>query len=81
VLLEVSSDAKHYELAVVDVTGARQVLGERPTRSLSAESIQAYGQTYFTGVYVGMYATGRGKRSQSPADFDFFEYVGQPGPV
>ncbi|WP_342565571.1 glycoside hydrolase family 43 protein [Paenibacillus sp. FSL R7-0345] len=28
----------------------------------------------FTGVYFGMYATGNGKISQSPAHFDYFDY-------
>ncbi len=28
----------------------------------------------FTGVYLGMYATGNGKASSAPADFDWFEY-------
>ena len=29
----------------------------------------------FTGVYVGLYATGNGKISKSNADYDWFEYV------
>lgn len=29
----------------------------------------------FTGVYFGMYATGNGKPSQSPAHFEYFEYL------
>ena len=29
----------------------------------------------FTGVYFGMYATGGGRRSTTPAFFDWFEYV------
>ncbi len=28
----------------------------------------------FTGVYVGLYATGNGKQSEAAADFDWFEY-------
>jgi len=28
----------------------------------------------FTGVYVGMYAAGNGRKSTRPADFDWFEY-------
>jgi alpha-N-arabinofuranosidase len=28
----------------------------------------------FTGVYVGLYATGYGQKSSRPADFDWFEY-------
>jgi alpha-N-arabinofuranosidase len=30
---------------------------------------------YFTGVYVGLYATGNGKVSTANADYDWFEYV------
>jgi xylan 1,4-beta-xylosidase len=30
---------------------------------------------WFTGVYVGMYATGNGKASEAPADYDWFEYT------
>jgi xylan 1,4-beta-xylosidase len=28
----------------------------------------------FTGVYFAMYATGNGKKSTTPADFDWFDY-------
>ena len=28
----------------------------------------------FTGAYIGLYATGNGEPSQTPADFDWFEY-------
>lgn len=30
---------------------------------------------FFTGVYVGLYATGNGKQSESNADYDWFNYV------
>lgn len=30
---------------------------------------------FFTGVYVGLYATGNGKASTANADYDWFEYV------
>jgi len=30
----------------------------------------------FTGVFFGLYATGNGRQSAAPADFDWFEYVG-----
>jgi xylan 1,4-beta-xylosidase len=50
-------------------------LGDLPARSLSAESIGRYGQRFFTGVYIGMYATGNGQRSGAHADFDWFEYA------
>ena len=39
-------------------------------RYLSSETIGG-----FTGVYVGLYATGNGKSSTADADYDWFEYV------
>ena len=32
---------------------------------------------FFTGVYVGLYATGNGKPSVANADYDWFEYVAE----
>ena len=31
----------------------------------------------FTGVYIGLYATGQGKKSQAKARFDWFDYEGK----
>jgi alpha-N-arabinofuranosidase len=36
---------------------------------------------WFTGIYVGLYATGNGKVSKASADFDWFEYVKNDPPV
>jgi alpha-N-arabinofuranosidase len=44
-------------------------VGEGETRYLSTEVGGA-----FTGVLVGVYATGRGHRSETTAQFDWFEY-------
>ncbi|MFC2089996.1 glycoside hydrolase family 43 protein [Bacteroidota bacterium] len=41
------------------------------TRYLSTETVG-----WFTGVYVGLYATGNGKQSRTAASYDFFEYKG-----
>ncbi|WP_148660887.1 glycoside hydrolase family 43 protein [Marinilabilia salmonicolor] len=30
---------------------------------------------WFTGVYVGLYATGNGESSEVPAVYDWFEYA------
>jgi xylan 1,4-beta-xylosidase len=46
-------------------------IAELETRPLSMEHIHA-----FTGVVIGMYATGNGKSSTVPADFDWFDYQG-----
>ena len=41
------------------------------SRFLSTETVG-----WFTGVYVGLYATGNGKQCAGPAFFDYFEYRG-----
>jgi alpha-N-arabinofuranosidase len=41
-----------------------------PSKFLSSETVG-----WFTGVYVAMYCTGNGKKSTTPADFDWFEYM------
>jgi len=64
-----------YEFSCTDSTGARQVLGTAKTKDLSVEAIGFDDGMCFTGVYFGMYATGNGQKSTTPADFDWFEYV------
>jgi alpha-N-arabinofuranosidase len=44
-------------------------LGSMETRYLSSEVAGG-----FTGVYLGMFASGNGKVSASPAWFDWFDY-------
>lgn len=41
------------------------------SRFLSTETVGG-----FTGVYVGFYATGKGKECHEPAEFEYFEYKG-----
>ncbi len=73
VRLEIRADEQRYVFRVGG--GARtRTLGELPCRDLSAETIMRTGHNHFTGAYVGMYATGNGRRSSVPADFDWFEY-------
>ena len=40
------------------------------TRDLSSEQVGG-----FTGVFIGLYATGNGQKSTRPADFDWFAYL------
>ena len=54
---------------------AAQQLGTLPARTLSAEEIGRRERHHFTGVVIGLYATGHGKRATVPADFDWFEYA------
>jgi len=48
------------------------VIEKADARFLSTETVG-----WFTGVYVGLYATGNGAPSNASADFDWFEYVGE----
>jgi alpha-N-arabinofuranosidase len=74
VLLEIRATAKDYEFSF-GAGKRRKVLGTLPTRTLSVEYVQSQsGMLSFTGVVVGLYASGQGQRAQSPADFDWFEY-------
>jgi xylan 1,4-beta-xylosidase len=73
VWLEIESDETHYVFRAGTADRTRPI-GSLSARAISAESIGASGQTYFTGTYFGMYSTGNGRRSTAPADFDWFEY-------
>jgi alpha-N-arabinofuranosidase len=46
-------------------------------QSVSSKFLSSETVGWFTGVYVGLYATGNGKASSSPADYDWFEYIGE----
>ena len=46
-----------------------KTIAKANTRFLSAEVVGG-----FTGVVLGMYATGNGRKSMNPADFEWFEY-------
>lgn len=72
--LDVRASEKEY-LFSAGVAGRLLPLGSLPTKGLSAESIGACGQSYFTGTRIGLYATGNGKRCSAPADFDWFDYL------
>jgi alpha-N-arabinofuranosidase len=73
VSLRVSGNQDRYAFSVRQGEGAWTSLGELDTRYLS--SVTAGG---FTGVYVGLYATGNGKAASKPADFDWFDYRPKP---
>jgi alpha-N-arabinofuranosidase len=76
VRLEISATAAAYQFRAG--TGTRlRLLGTAPTRLLSTETIKRSGILHFTGMVIGMYATGRGQRGSVPADFDWFSYRGR----
>jgi xylan 1,4-beta-xylosidase len=72
--LEVRANQDEYSF-FAGVEKRLQPLGQLPTKALSAESVGASGQSYFTGTRLGLYATGNGSRCTVPADFDWFEYT------
>jgi len=70
VILTVQATPTSYEFFWQPADGGpANSLGTTLTRDLASEKIGG-----FTGVYIGMYATGNGQKSTRPADFDWFEY-------
>jgi alpha-N-arabinofuranosidase len=67
VKLEIQATAQQYTFAYALGDGPLQPLTTAATQYLSREVAGG-----FTGVYIGMYATGNGKHSTAPADFDWF---------
>jgi len=65
-----------YEFFFVKPDGGETKLGELLTRDLSTETLSSQpGANFnFTGVVIGLYASGNGKPCSAPADFDWFEY-------
>jgi len=76
VQLRISAMPNSYAFSCAVPGGEFEVLGEGEARYLSSEVAGG-----FTGVYVGMYATGNGKRCQAPAQFDWFDYEGTNAPL
>jgi len=70
--LEIAATRKSYTFFVTSGSRRRK-LGSLPTLALCAENVDPTGGAYFTGVVLGMYATGNGRPAQAPADFDWFE--------
>lgn len=68
-VLSVAADAKEYRFMVQEAGKEAVQLGKAGTRDLSTEVAGG-----FTGVFLGMYATGNGEWSTAPADFDWFDY-------
>jgi alpha-N-arabinofuranosidase len=69
VVLSVIASPLAYEFSCSPAKGPAKKLGPALTRDLSSEKVGG-----FTGVFVGLYATGNGQKSARPADFDWFEY-------
>jgi alpha-N-arabinofuranosidase len=68
--LAVRADKLNYRMGFQTAEGAFVELASGSTLHLSCES----GPVGFTGVYVALYATGRGKPASTPACFEWFDY-------
>jgi xylan 1,4-beta-xylosidase len=69
VVLSVKAAPLSYEFFCQPKNGSIKKLASALTRDLSSEKIGG-----FTGVFIGLYATGNGQTNTVPADFDWFEY-------
>ncbi len=74
--LSIKADPLGYEFFYTASHSRTVRLGTAATRDLATETMnQQKGANFnFTGVYIGLFATGNGQRSVAPADFDWFEY-------
>jgi xylan 1,4-beta-xylosidase len=68
--LEIQANAEMYVFSYALAGQPSHKLAKGATRYLSSEVAGS-----FTGVYLGMYATGNGRANSTPADFDWFEYL------
>jgi len=69
IIFIVESSPERYTFSYKTPDNRQQVLSTELTELLSTEIIGG-----FTSVYIGLYATGNGKKCSTPADFDWFEY-------
>lgn len=68
VVLSITATDTVYTFEVKDGY-ASATLGTASTRDVSNEVVGG-----FTGVFIGMYASGNGKANTNPADFDWFDF-------
>lgn len=69
IVLAVTADNLEYTFSYAQGSNDLKDICKGETRYVSTEVAGG-----FTGVYFGMYATGNGKQSTTPAYFDWFEY-------
>lgn len=74
VILGLRATASDYRFFVEGPTVTRRS-PRLSTRHLSSETIWRTGQSFFTGVFLALFASGNGTRAEVPADFDWFEYL------
>ncbi|OCT11860.1 xylan 1,4-beta-xylosidase [Paenibacillus pectinilyticus] len=69
IVLGIKASKQSYTFSFAQPEGEATEFGKGESSYLSTEAVGG-----FTGVYFGMYATGNGTRSKTPAYFDYFEY-------
>ena len=69
IILRISATELQYQFWIQQEGKTAELIGSALTKELSTEVISG-----FTGVFIGMYASGNGKNNQNPADFDWFDY-------
>lgn len=76
VRLRVRAHPEFYRFSYAVGGGAFKDFGGVETRYLASEVANG-----FNGVFVGLFATGRGRDSLAPADFDWFDYAAARDPA
>jgi alpha-N-arabinofuranosidase len=69
IILCISATDKEYQLGIQEEGKAPKFIATASTKDVSNEVVGG-----FTGVFIGMYASGNGKANVNPADFDWFDF-------
>lgn len=69
VVLGIGASESEYTFWFSKPKGKREIIGKAATKELSNEKVGG-----FTGVFIGMYASGNGKANVNPTDFAWFEF-------
>ena len=72
-ILKINATELQYQFLVQQEGKGDDLIGTALTKHLSTEVIGG-----FTGVFIGMYASGNGSINANPADFDWFDYEVDP---
>jgi xylan 1,4-beta-xylosidase len=75
VRLSIKGERTTFTFAVAQGSDAVNEIAKVDSKFLSSETVGG-----FTGVYVGLYATGNGKASTASADYDWYEYAKSDAP-
>jgi xylan 1,4-beta-xylosidase len=73
IILRISATELQYQFWIQQEGKTAELIGSALTKNLSTEVIEG-----FTGVFIGMYASGNGTENVDPADFDWFDYEEDP---